>query len=294
MAIIDVDDKLAASLKFKGQRSKYTLRALDADSYPYILMDNETVQASFEIESASLLSAMSPVEGSMAHQDVRYFLNGMYFEKDKDSLLLVATDGHRLSMSKINDLQGDNQNATSAILPRDSQRTLNSFLKSLASDAMVNVTITNGHFIFKSNDKTFTSKLVDGRFPDYRRVIPRDNDIELAVNRNELINACRRASILANEKFRGVRLTLNGKSDAIALTSNNPEQEEASEDVVFESLDGLTGKLELGVNIDYLLNAALSLSGDIIDIQFRDENASLMIKDRVSDDTTHVVMPMRL
>jgi DNA polymerase-3 subunit beta len=294
VASITIDSAQKAMLKFSGQRSKYTLSTLPSQDYPYIDLAQSEVIATLHLPSAEFHDAMSPVEGAMAAQDVRYFLNGMFFKKDGNDLTLVATDGHRMSLNKMKNIECDGSKEASFILPRSSQKLLGSFLKSLNADDVVEVSLTAGHFVFKAKDKMLTSKLVDGRYPDYERVIPKDNDVDLTISRVELINACRRASILANEKFRGVRISLSPKSNTISLVSNNPENEEASEEVEIEKLNGLTGNIEIGINIDYLFNAATSMAGEYLDIKLRDENSSLLITDRMSEELAHVVMPMRI
>lgn len=278
-------------LKVSGQRSSYRLSSFDATDYPTIELDD--VKSKMLLEASTLLSLTSPVEGSMANKDVRYYLNGMNLSKSGSELTAVSTDGHRLSLNVVSVLK-QNGKDMNCILPRDGYKAFVHYLKSLAPDTQVKLMFMDNHIVLHSEGKTLISKQVDGKFPDYNRVIPKENEVSLSVDRLELLNACKRAGILANEKFRGVRINLtdSAETDSFELVSNNPEQEEASEEVCFKSLTGMTGDFELGLNIDYLINALTTLNSDEVTIKLRDENSSIIVSD--GGELLHVVMPMRL
>ncbi len=279
------------SLKVSGQRSSYKLSSLSASDYPTLEFDD--VKSKVLVEASSLLSLTDPVEGSMANRDVRYYLNGMNLCMSGKNLTAVSTDGHRLSINTATVLKSDGADIN-CIVPRESYRTMVAYLKSVTPDTQVKVAFTANHFALYTEGKTFISKQIDGKFPDYKRVIPSENDILLKVERTELLNACKRAAILANEKFRGVRVTLpeEGGNDVFKLVSTNPEQEEASEEVAITSLKGITNSFEIGLNIDYLINALTTLNESVVNLKFRDENSSVIVKGE--SDLLHVVMPMRL
>jgi len=221
----------------------------------------------------------------MANQDVRYYLNGMLFEVADGQLRVVATDGHRLATA-IEDAQvsGD---LTQVIVPRKGVLELNRLLSD--SDETVELQIGSNHIRAKVADYIFTSKLVEGKFPDYHRVIPRNNDKIIIADRLELRQVFLRASILSNEKYRGVRLILaNGMLQVFA---NNPEQEEAEESVLVQYQGE---NLEVGFNVSYLLDVLGVVNSQEVRISLNDATASALVEESDSHAAQYVVMPMRL
>lgn len=222
----------------------------------------------------------------MANQDVRYYLNGMLFDAENDTLKTVATDGHRLAISAL----PIGQNITtpcSVILPRKGVLELSKLIDD--SEELVNLQIGSNNLRVNLADFTFTSKLIDGRFPDYKRVLPRNPDKPLEVSCEELRNALSRVAILSNEKFRGVRLHIN--NNQLKITANNPEQEEAEElvDVQYSS-----SELEIGFNVTYLLDVLNALKCTTVRLLLTDSTSSVQIEDIDNTSSTYVVMPMRL
>jgi DNA polymerase-3 subunit beta len=271
-------------VKVRSGRSRFTLATLPAREFPSVEDSMGTHQ--FTIKQGELKRLIDRTGFAMAQQDVRYYLNGMLLELKGNQLRVVATDGHRLAMCTLPspvDVGGDTQ----VILPRKGVLELNRLL--LEDDEDIVVVIGSNHARATTNDFTFTSKLVDGKFPDYERVLPRSPDKSVVGSRLDLRQAFARTAILSNEKYRGVRLKLTtGSLDIIA---NNPEQEEA-EEVVTVQYEG--DSLEIGFNVGYLLDVLGVLSGEEVRLSLSDPNSSAMLEESDGGDSLYVVMPMRL
>lgn len=264
-------------------RSRFTLATLPASEFPNVEGSQNLV--SFSIEEGKLKSMIEKVAFSMAHQDVRYYLNGMLIERSAEHLRMVATDGHRLAM--VTEPGGEGGETIQSILPRKGVMELARLLHD--TDETVEVSIGTNHFRLQSDSMVFTSKLVDGKFPDYQRVIPRQGDKVILGSRDTLKGAFARASILSNEKYRGVRLQL--EQGLLRITANNPEQEQAEEEVALD-YDG--GDLEIGFNVSYLIDAINVLGGQDVKISLSDSNSSALVEDPADETAQYVVMPMRL
>jgi DNA polymerase-3 subunit beta len=221
----------------------------------------------------------------MAQQDVRYYLNGMLFEVGSDYLRVVATDGHRLAMETMSIDEGTAQ-TQQLIVPRKGIIELG---RLLGEEGDITLTFGQNHIRAKVTETTFTSKLVDGKFPDYNRVLPKGGNKVLICNCQELKQAFTRASILSNEKYRGVRVILS--SGELKILANNPEQEEAEEVIALE-YDGET--LEIGFNVSYLIDVLATISCANAKITLLDPNSSALIEAQMGSDAVYVVMPMRL
>ncbi|WP_019615296.1 DNA polymerase III subunit beta [Psychromonas ossibalaenae] len=267
----------------RSGRSRYLLSSLPAADFPNI----ESWQSIIELTVAQVefKKLIEFTQFAMASQDVRYYLNGMYFEASEQTLRSVATDGHRLASCAIALNQSIEQQ--SVIVPRKGVIELVKLLDNDQADVTIQIGQNNLRAII--NGFVFTTKLVDGRFPDYRRVIPRNGDKELISGRETLKQAFSRAAILSNEKFRGVRLTLS--ENLLQITANNPEREEAEEyiDVNYQSAD-----LEIGFNVSYVLDVLNTLKSDQVKITFSSSDHSALIESIDSDDSLYVLMPMRL
>ncbi|MDP2560510.1 DNA polymerase III subunit beta [Psychrobium sp. 1_MG-2023] len=278
--LIDVDGE---RMIIRSGRSRFSLSTLPADDFPNI--DNWQSETEFVLPQHLLRSVIESTQFSMANQDVRYYLNGMLFETNNDQFRTVATDGHRLAVSSrsINAELPSNQ----VIVPRKGVVELLRLIE--ASDEPVTVQIGDSHLRANINNAVFTTKLVDGRFPDYQRVLPRGGDKEIITSRVELKQALARASILSNEKFRGVRF--NFSTNELKITANNPEQEESQEIV---DLNYAYDDLEIGFNVSYVLDALNALKSDEIKLTLGDANSSGLIEAADSSESMYVVMPMRL
>jgi len=270
----------------KAGRSRYTLSTLPADDFPNI--DVPADSREFTVGQANLKSLIDHTQFAMAQQDVRYYLNGLMFEMENGILRSVATDGHRLAMCETpaNLPEGD---AAQIILPRKGVTELARLLESEAGD--VTVEVGNNHIRIKLDQLVFTSKLIDGKFPDYQRVMPQSTNKMLVVNRLELSQALTRASILSNEKYRGIRLVM--ENNTVRIIANNPEQEEAEEQIEVE-FD--FEALEIGFNVTYLVDALNAIETDMVQVAMSDANSSCLITavgEQVAE-CKYVVMPMRL
>lgn len=268
----------------RSGRSRFTLSTLPASEFPSIEESDASLR--FSIGQNKLRRLIDRVSFAMAQQDVRYYLNGMLLEINQGMLRSVATDGHRLAMSS-SDAGIDYQERYQLIVPRKGILELARLLGEI--DELVSVSVGTNHIRVSTTDFTFTSKLVEGKFPDYERVLPRGGDKVVVADRQELRNALSRAAILSNEKYRGIRLMLS--DGLVKLQANNPEQEEAEEEV---SVEYQGQSLEIGFNVSYLLDVMNVLGREQVKMILSDANSSALVQDAESDDSVYVVMPMRL
>jgi len=222
----------------------------------------------------------------MAQQDVRYYLNGLLLETSAKSLRSVATDGHRLALCEV-DLPEGGKSGQQVIVPRKGVLELQRILGN--EEQMLEVGIGSNHVRVQIGDIRFTSKLIDGRFPEYGRVIPNNPPLVVTAIREDLRQALQRAAILSNEKYRGIRFAV--KPNALTIQSHNPEQEEAEEEVE-GSYEGI--ELEIGFNVNYLMDALAAVDGPDVQIGLTDGNSSCLIRSAGDAGSKYVVMPMRL
>jgi len=270
--------------QIRSGKSRFTLVTLPAADFPVV----ETIKGdcSFSIAQNKLKELIERTQFSMAQQDVRYYLNGLMLEISSGLLRGVATDGHRLALC---DMPVDikTKEPRQVIVPRKGIQELMRLLES--SDETVQVDVGSNHICISNADIRFTSKLVDGRFPDYDRVVPKGGDKLVLADRELLRQALSRTSILSNEKYRGIRLNLD--KNILKIQAHNPEQEEADEE--FE-VDYKGGGLEIGFNVTYLLDVLSSVRSDSIEISLSDANSSCLMREPGSEQYRYVVMPMRL
>jgi len=264
-------------------RSKFRLSSLPATEFPRVQGAQDA--PSFELLQGQLKRLIDRTAFSMAQQDVRYYLNGMLFELQTGQLRTVATDGHRLAMCTLNsDIQADR---IQAILPRKAVLELARLLTQ--ADQVVKLQFNDTHFTAEMSGYSFTTKLIDGKFPDYERVLPKGGDKVVFADRLELRQASTRAAILSNEKYRGVRVTIT--DGLLTMVANNPEQEEAEESV---AVDYSGPELEVGFNVQYLVDVLGVLGEDQLRITLADSASSALLEDPEEGDSVYVVMPMRL
>ncbi|WP_102794796.1 DNA polymerase III subunit beta [Bowmanella denitrificans] len=268
----------------KSGRGRYSLSTLPASEYPNL--EDWQGEVEFEISQSQLKKLIDSTHFSMAQQDVRYYLNGMSLETENGIIRTVATDGHRLALCRIQ-YEGTALPDRQVIVPRKGVMEISRLIEN--DDKQLKVQIGANHIRIFSTDFIFTSKLVDGRFPDYRRVLPKDGDKLVEASKEILKQAFSRASILSNEKFRGVRLNL--ATGELKITANNPEQEEA-EEIVDVNYEG--ANLEIGFNVAYLIDVLNALSSENVKISLSDSNSSALIEDAKDDSALYVIMPMRL
>ena len=271
-------------LMLKSGRSKFSLTTLPAAEFPTV--EDINAGQSVSVAQAALMRLIEKTHFSMAQQDVRYYLNGLMLETGKSVLRAVATDGHRLALCEFESETGESEEQQ-IIIPRKGVQELHRLL--VESDDPVNIEIGSNHIRVTTPVIRFTSKLIDGRFPDYQRVIPKDGDKRVLADREKMRQALLRTSILSNEKYRGIRLGISNK--LLKIQAHNPEQEEAEEE--FE-IDYNGESLEIGFNVTYLLDALSALSGDHVEVVLHDANSSCLIEEPGSNQCRYVVMPMRL
>jgi DNA polymerase-3 subunit beta len=273
-------------LLLKSGRSRFTLQTLDAATFPRM---PELAETSVELRmpQGALRELLRLTQYAMAQQDIRYYLNGLLLDQAGDVVRLVATDGHRLAYCEGRAEGAPEGSATSTILPRK----LVQELSRLLSDGDEPVTLQIGAQQVRASfgDIRIASKVIDGKFPDYNRVIPQDQPRNVDVARSLLLDALRRAEILSNDKFRSVRLVLD--EGRLGVSCSNSEQEEAAEEL---EVDYHGEALDIGFNVQYLLEALSTLSSETVTLNLKDQNSSCLLTDRDNPGYRYVVMPMRL
>ncbi len=272
-------------LTVKAGKSRFSLQTLAGQDFPTVA---PTADAGIEltIPQKTLKALLERVQYAMAQQDVRYYLNGTLFKVSGNELTLVATDGHRLGYAS--EVLAQEYAKAEVILPRKSVSELIKLLEPSDQPVTVALRANQAEFVFGSVD--LLSKVIDGKFPDYVRVIPSSYTKHLTLQRLDLLQALQRAAILSNDKIRGVRLLLSKNSLAVVCTNN--EQEEAQED-----LDVVYGQeaIDIGFNITYLLDVLNHLTSETIVCSFGDANSSMLITVPGTEDRfKYVVMPMRI
>lgn len=269
----------------RSGRSRFTLVTLPASDFPTVGVDSFT--SLLTIPAGTLRQVFESTAFCMAQQDVRYYLNGLYLELSETQLRAVATDGHRMAICDEASTGGP-QNPLQCIVPR---KAVQEILRLLPSDeeSVVTIRIDSNHLRLEVIDLVMTAKLIDGKFPDYTKVIPTAQSKLVMLSQQELRNGLSRVAILANEKYRGVRLNL--ESGKLAMTAHNPEQEEAVEEVEVR----YSGEsLEIGFNVNYLLEAAGAIRESEIQLGLSDASSSCTLKAPAQPNTQYIVMPMRL
>jgi DNA polymerase III subunit beta len=267
----------------KAGRSRFTLSSLPASEFPVVeeIHGRQAIRVSRE----QFRRLIEKTHFSMAQQDVRYYLNGTLLETSGKTLRAVATDGHRLSLAET-DLAEPIEGSQQVIVPRKGILELQ---RILGGDGDIELSIGTNHVRAQIGDIRFTSKLIDGKFPEYGRVIPTKPPFSMSAGRDVLRQALQRTSILSNEKYRGVRLTFG--ANQLTIQAHNPEQEEA-EDQVEVAYAG--DEMEIGFNVTYLLEALAAVDVDTVEVALTDSNSSCLIRAPGDASVKFVVMPMRL
>lgn len=265
-------------------RSRFTLGVLPAKDYPSIEIEGAT--KGIQVQERVLKSLIDKTQFAMAQQDVRYYLNGLLLELKEGVLRAVATDGHRLAMSEQSEgLEGAED--FQIIIPRKAVLELGRMLDD--SERVVAIEVSSNNVRIIMGDTIFTSKLIDGKFPDYQKVVPVGADKQVIVDRENMRQALYRTSILSNEKYRGIRFIFENNN--LELLAHNPEQEEAKEEL---EITYAGEKLVIGFNVGYLIEVLTAIDGQNVILELKDENSSCLIKSQDSDSSRYVVMPMRI
>jgi DNA polymerase-3 subunit beta len=270
-------------VSLKAGRSRFTLSTLPAAEFP--LVEEINAQQTLTVSQGEFRRLIDKTHFSMAQQDVRYYLNGMLLETEGKQLRAVATDGHRLALCET-ELANRAKNSQQVIVPRKGVLELQ---RVLGADGNLELAVGTNHVRAQVGHVRFTSKLIDGRFPEYGRVIPANPTKMVEADREVLRAALQRTAILSNEKYRGIRLVL--KSDLLTLQAHNPEQEEAEDQI---EVDYKGDELEVGFNVNYLLDALAAIDTDKVEIGLTDANSSCLIRSPGTTAARYVVMPMRL
>ena len=268
----------------KSGKSRFTLATLPAQEYPVIDITDEAVD--FSLSHEKLTNLLTNTQFAMAQQDVRYYLNGLLLEVADKSIKAVATDGHRLAFDET-DIKKSSEETRQVIVPRKGVTELIRLLQTSENEA--NVKISKNHIQITSDNLSFTSKLIDGKFPDYQRVIPELRETVLTANREELKNSLARAAILSNEKYRGVKVGFS--KDSLRILAHNPEKEEAEVEV------GVTyqgEEMEIGFNVNYIIDALSAIKTEKVILSVLNPNSSCLIIPEQKAQCQYVVMPMKL
>ena len=268
----------------KSGKSKFILQTLPAEDFP-LVQEASTFGPTFNIPQKTLRHLLHQVAFAMAVQDIRYYLNGILFVAEGNKLSLVATDGHRLAFASAHvDAELPKQEV---ILPRKTVLELQRLLKD--SDDELELQFAANQARFRFDRKEFITKLVEGKFPDYNRVIPSNHKQHINLSRTSLLAALSRTAILTSDKFKGVRVNIDPGS--LRVTANNAEQEEAVDEI---DIDYNGDSMELGFNVIYLIDVLTNLSADIVRVELADSNSSALFTLPDDSNFKYVVMPMRI
>ncbi|THB71871.1 MAG: DNA polymerase III subunit beta [Gammaproteobacteria bacterium] len=265
-------------------KSRFSLSTLPAEDFPSL--EQISPDTKVNITKGDLKTLFDSTSFAMALQDVRYYLNGLLFEVSPSKIRTVATDGHRLAISDMDKSSGVTAEHQ-VIIPRKGVIELQRLLDD--SDEGISLELSSNHIQVVIGSIRFTSKLIDGKFPDYERVIPVIGDRIVSIDKEILKKALTRAAILSNEKYRGVRFTLTENN--LSIQAHNPEQEEAQEEIM---INFNQAEFEVGFNVNYLLDAIGCVGEDVVELGFADANSSCLISGSEERNNRYVVMPMRL
>ena len=272
-------------LTLQAGKSRFTMQTLPADDFPLV---NEAVDfgPSFGVPQKVLKSLIDQVHFAMAVHDIRYYLNGILFVAEGKTLTLVATDGHRLGLAQATlETEIPKQEV---ILPRKTVLELARLLNG-TTDEPIEMRFAGNQAKFTFSGLEFVTKLVEGKFPDYNRVIPKNHKNAVILGRQPLLSSLQRAAILTSEKFKGVRVNL--EPGALRIASSNAEQEEAKEEL---EIDYGGDAIEIGFNVTYLIDALANMSQDMVKLDLADSNSSVLMTIPENASFKYVVMPMRI
>jgi DNA polymerase-3 subunit beta len=272
-------------VNISSNNSTFNLISLNSDNFP-LIDSNISDQSSFDISQQKFHHIISKVDFSMANDDTRYFLNGMLWEIDSNLLRAISTDGHRMSITEsiVDSKALDSVNQ--AIIPRKAILELKKIVDK--TEELISICIGSNYLKAKFNEFTFISKLIDGRYPDYQKVIPKNNSKLLAVDKQVLKNSLNRTAILTNDKYKGVRLNIS--QNQMLLSASNPENEKAEDRVEVQYSDE---DMELCFNYRYILDIINVISENTMTIYLDNPNMSALIKDE-KDNSLFIIMPMKI
>ena len=268
----------------KGGKSKFTLQTMQAEDFP-LVQESASFGPAFAVPQKTLKDLLSQVSFAMAVHDIRYYLNGILFVAEGTQLSLVATDGHRLAFASATlDVAVPKQEV---ILPRKTVIELQRLLSDAEGD--IEMQFANNQAKFTFDGMEFVTKLVEGKFPDYNRVIPKNHQNKITLGRTALLQTLQRTAILTSDKFKGVRLNIDPGS--LRVAANNAEQEEAVDEL---DIDYGGDSIEIGFNVNYLIDALANMDQDMVSIELSDGNSSALLTIPENATFKYVVMPMRI
>ncbi|HZE92892.1 MAG TPA: DNA polymerase III subunit beta [Rhizobacter sp.] len=271
-------------LTLQGGKSRFTLQTLPSDDFP-LVQEAADFGPMFSVPQKTLKLLINQVHFAMAVHDIRYYLNGILFVAEGKNLTLVATDGHRLALAQATlDVEIPKQEV---ILPRKTVLELQRLLKD--EDTPIEMRFAGNQAKFSFSGMEFVTKLVEGKFPDYNRVIPKNHKNQVILGRVGLLSSLQRAAILTSEKFKGVRVNI--EPGTLRIASSNAEQEEAKEEL---EIDYGGDTIEIGFNVTYLMDALANMSVDMVKLELQDTNSSVLITIPEEPGFKYVVMPMRI
>lgn len=279
-----IKDKLV----IQQEQSKFSLQTLPAKDFPLLNVSDEK-NLSLKIKSDEMKSLLDSVAFSMAIQDVRYYLNGLFLQINDKDLIAVTTDGHRLCFNKIiiPSLK-QSRESISCIVPRKAVIELQKIL-STEKDVDLEISIHSNYIDISLPGKKLISKLIEGNYPDYKKVIPNDSKHKVIFNKKDFLDKLNRVSILTSDKYRGIRITLEGET--VILQSTNSDQEEAIEKII---TDEGKGDLDIGFNVTYLTEVLNNINAEKVGFSFNDSQSSAVITNFEDKEFKYIVMPMRL
>jgi DNA polymerase-3 subunit beta len=271
-------------LILKSGKSRFTLQTLPAEDFP-LVQESASFGPLFSIPQKTLRALLHQVSFAMAVHDIRYYLNGILFVAEGKQLSLVATDGHRLAYTSATlEVEVPKQEV---ILPR---KTVLELLRLLSDkEGMIDMQFANNQAKFKFEGKEFVTKLVEGKFPDYNRVIPKNHKNTVTLGRAILLTTLQRTAILTSDKFKGVRINL--EAGVLRVAASNAEQEEAVDEI---EIDYAGDSIEIGFNVTYLIDVLSNMSQDMVRMDLADSNSSVLVTMAENPNFKYVVMPMRI
>ncbi len=272
-------------LTLQAGKSRFTLQTLPSDDFPLV---NESVDfgPAFSVPQKTLRDLVNQVHFAMAVHDIRYYLNGILFIAEGKTLTLVATDGHRLALAQ-SALDVEVPNKQEVILPRKTVLELQRLLKD--EETAIEMRFAHNQAKFNFSGMEFVTKLVEGKFPDYNRVIPKNHKNTVVLGRAPLLACLQRAAILTSDKFKGVRVNI--EPGLLRIASSNAEQEEAREEL---EIDYSGDSIEIGFNVTYLIDALGNMNQDMVKLELQDSSASALFTIPEKAGFKYVVMPMRI
>jgi len=271
-------------LILKGGKSKFTLQTLPAEDFP-LVQEAANFGPAFSVPQKTLKELLGQVSFSMAVHDIRYYLNGILFVAEGKQLSLVATDGHRLAFaSAMLDVEVPKQEV---ILPRKTVLEMQRLLSD--TEGAIEMQFASNQAKFSFGGMEFVTKLVEGKFPDYNRVIPKNHKNAIVLGRQPLLASLQRTAILTSDKFKGVRLNID--PGTLRVASNNAEQEEAVDEL---DIDYSGDSIEIGFNVTYLIDVLTNMEQDMVKVELSDSNSSALITIPDNHSFKYVVMPMRI